>query len=116
MSADNFYIYIITNKNRTTLYIGMTNSLRRRLYEHQNEAKGFAKRYMCRHLVYFEVFPTPVDAILREKEIKKWRREKKVMLINGYNPTWEFKDHLFLQGRHRHFGRREKSVERELSA
>ena len=96
MSSDSFYIYIITNKNRTTLYLGMTNSLRRRLYEHQNKPAGFAKRYMCRHLVYFEVLPTAKDAILREKEIKKWRREKKVDLINGYNPDWEFKDSLFL--------------------
>ena len=74
----------------------MTNNLRRRLLEHQNEPKGFVKQYNCWHLIYFEIFKTPADAILREKEVKKWRREKKEELIAMYNPTWEFQDNLFL--------------------
>jgi len=74
----------------------MTNNLRRRLFEHQNEPKGFARQYACCHLIWFEKFDTASDAIYREKQIKKWRREKKDELISDYNPKWEFKDDLFL--------------------
>ena len=96
MSSDNYYTYILTNKNRTVLYIGMTNSLRRRLSEHKEKPAGFVKRYSCNYLIYFESFARPLDAIHREKEIKKWRREKKEALIATYNPDWEFKDDLFI--------------------
>lgn len=96
MAARQYYTYILTNKNRTVLYIGITNSLQRRLHEHQNEAKGFVKLYGVCHLIYFETFPTPLTAIKREKEIKKWRREKKEALVATTNPNWEFLDHLFV--------------------
>jgi len=96
MSSDSFYVYIITNNKKTVLYCGMTNSLRRRLFEHQNEPKGFARQYNCCHLLYFEKFDTPSEAIFREKQIKKYRREKKDDLINAFNPSWEFLDHLFI--------------------
>ena len=96
MSSDNYYLYIVTNKHKNVLYIGMTNSLRRRLFEHKNEPKGFVKRYNCHFLLYFEIFKTPSEAILREKEIKRWSRIKKDNLIKVYNPDLEFKDDLFL--------------------
>lgn len=96
MSSDYFYTYIITNTKKTVLYVGMTNNLRRRLFEHQNEPRGFAGRYNCCHLIYFEKFQTASEAIYREKQIKKFRREKKEELINEFNPLWEFKDDLFL--------------------
>lgn len=70
--------------------------MRSRLYQHQNEPKGFAGRYNCCHLIYFEKFLTPSEAIYREKQIKKFRREKKEELINAFNPNWDFLDDLFL--------------------
>jgi putative endonuclease len=96
MSSDYFYVYIVTNNKKEVLYTGMTNSLRRRLFEHQNEPTGFARQYNCCHLIYFEKFQSASEAIYREKQIKKFRREKKEELINAFNPLWEFKDHLFL--------------------
>jgi putative endonuclease len=96
MSARSYYVYIITNNKKTVLYCGVTNSLVRRLNEHQNQPKGFARQYNCCHLLYFEKFDSPSKAIFREKQIKKYRREKKDDLINAFNPSWEFLDHLFL--------------------
>jgi len=85
------YIYFLTNKNKTTLYLGVTSNLKKRLSEHQNGIKsGFAKQYNCHYLVYYEQFNSILDAIAREKEIKKWRRAKKNKLINGSNPKWKF--------------------------
>ena len=84
-----FWVYILTNKNRTVLYIGMTNSLSRRVYQHQsNESEGFAAAYQCRRLVYYEQYHDVPDAIARETQLKKWRREKKLALINPMNPQW----------------------------
>ena len=89
----NYFVYITTNKYRTTLYIGFTNNIQRRLSQHyfdsQNEKKSFAGKYSCIYLVYYEIFDYPKLAIAREKELKKWRREKKNKLITGFNPTWE---------------------------
>ncbi len=86
-----YYPYIITNKNKTTLYVGMTNNLLRRLKEHQNGVnKGFSKRYNCCYLVYYERFNKVTLAIAREKENKNWRREKKNALISQFNPEWMF--------------------------
>ncbi|HEY8929935.1 MAG TPA: GIY-YIG nuclease family protein [Mucilaginibacter sp.] len=89
----NFYIYIVTNPDKSVLYVGVTNDLRRRLYEHR-ENKGkpdtFAGKYHCYNLVYFEHFFHIEHAIDREKEIKKWRREKKNKLIESQNPGWRF--------------------------
>ena len=86
-----YYVYILTNKNKTTLYVGVTNNLKRRLQEHRcGLNNGFSKRYNCYHLVYYESFTNISTAIAREKEIKKWRREKKNGLVNGFNPEWRF--------------------------
>ena len=89
----NFYVYIITNPGKTTLYIGVTNDLDRRLFEHKENSgdkKYFAGKYHCYLLVYYEHFSHINHAINREKEIKKWRREKKDALIASTNPEWKF--------------------------
>ncbi len=89
----NFYIYIITNPTKTVLYIGVTNDLRRRLQEHfENKGKPetFAGKNYCYNLLYYEHFNNINFAIEREKEIKKWRREKKEALIASLNPEWKF--------------------------
>ncbi|WP_366939206.1 GIY-YIG nuclease family protein [uncultured Eudoraea sp.] len=89
-----YFVYITTNANRTTIYIGITNNIQRRLSQHyfdsQNSKKSFAGKYNCYYLIYYEGFQDPKSAILREKEIKKWRRKKKENLINAFNPKWEF--------------------------
>ena len=86
----NYYVYILTNKPRGTLYIGMTNNLVRRGYEHRNGlADGFTKKYSLKMLVYFEVFNRVEDAILREKRLKKWNRQWKIDLIEKLNPNWD---------------------------
>ncbi|TMU55007.1 GIY-YIG nuclease family protein [Flagellimonas algicola] len=95
-----YYIYILTNKNKTVLYTGVTNSLTRRLSEHHENIilrkRTFAARYNCRHLLYYEQFSRIIDAIAREKEIKGWLRVKKLKLIKSMNPEMEFMEHLFL--------------------
>ncbi len=84
-----YYVYILTNWNNRVLYVGMTNNLIRRLYEHQNElADGFTKRYHIHKLVYYEVISDAYTAISREKQIKGWKREKKDELIQSKNPKW----------------------------
>ena len=82
-----YYVYIMSNRHRTVLYIGMTNSLERRVQEHQ-EGRGstFTARYQAKELVYYEEYERPQDAIDREKQLKKWRREKKENLICRSNP------------------------------
>ncbi len=88
-----YYVYITTNPGRSTLYIGITNNLQNRLDEHaknRGDSKTFAGRYYCYKLIYYETYKTPLEAIEREKELKKWRREKKEALINSVNPGWEF--------------------------
>lgn len=89
-----YFVYITTNKEKTTLYIGITNNIQKRLAQHyfdsQNLKKSFAGKYNCYHLIYYERFNDINTAILREKEIKKWRREKKENLIRSFNPDWEF--------------------------
>jgi putative endonuclease len=82
-----FYVYIITNKNNTVLYTGITADLKKRVYEHRNKlVEGFSKRYILTKLVYFEVFFDPQNAISREKQIKAGSRDKKIKLIAGMNP------------------------------
>ena len=91
MRDHNYFVYIVTNKNKTVLYIGVTNDLQRRVYEHENGLiPGFTKEYNCHFLIYYEHFQNIDDAIVREKEIKKWRREKKENLISETNPNWNF--------------------------
>ena len=84
-----FYVYLMTSRSRVVLYTGITNSLMRRVWQHQNgEIEGFTKTYKVNRLVYYERFNDPRDAIAREKEIKGWRREKKNALVERMNPTW----------------------------
>jgi putative endonuclease len=89
--SHNYFVYIMTNKHKNVLYIGVTNDIERRIYEHETgEYKGFTKKYNCHYLVYYEHFTFIEHAIEREKEIKKWRREKKDKLIMSFNPEWCF--------------------------
>jgi putative endonuclease len=83
------YVYMMTNQSRFVVYTGMTNSLVRRVWQHQNsEIEGFTKTYKVNRLVYYECFNDPRGAIAREKEIKGWRREKKNALVETKNPRW----------------------------
>ncbi|MDO8443897.1 MAG: GIY-YIG nuclease family protein [bacterium] len=85
-----FYVYILTNVSNNVLYTGVTNNLRRRMYEHKNKLiPGFTSKYNLRKLVYFESFGSINDAIQNEKRIKGWLRSKKVALIDHLNPHWE---------------------------
>ena len=87
----NFFVYILTNKNKNVLYVGITNDLGRRVEEHETGTlKGFTKKHNCHYLVYYEHFTRIEHAIEREKEIKKWRREKKDRLVSDFNPDWRF--------------------------
>ena len=83
-----YYVYILASRSRV-LYVGVTNDLRRRMYEHRATRSGFTARYRVNRLVYFEVTENPVGAIAREKEIKGWRRAKKRALVEATNPRWE---------------------------
>jgi putative endonuclease len=84
-----YYVYILTNKNNTVLYTGITNNLKRRIYEHREKlVEGFTKKYNIKKLVYFEVFRDAENAILREKQIKAGSRARKERLINTLNPDW----------------------------
>tara|TARA_R110002153_G_scaffold166870_1_gene319434 strand:+ start:10976 stop:11266 length:291 start_codon:yes stop_codon:yes gene_type:complete len=83
-------IYILTNDNNSTLYIGVTSNLVQRIYQHKNkQVKGFSFKYNLNKLVYFEQFEDMDSAILREKRLKKWNREWKNRLINELNPSWK---------------------------
>jgi putative endonuclease len=84
-----YYLYILTNKKEGVLYIGATNDLERRIFEHKNKLiKGFSSRYNLDKLVYFETYQFIEDAIKREKNMKKWKREWKINLIVEHNPDW----------------------------
>jgi len=84
-----YYTYILTNKNHTVLYTGVTNDLSRRCHEHKNKlVKGFTEKYNVDELVYFEVFDFIDLAIAREKQLKGYSRAKKEALINNFNPEW----------------------------
>ncbi len=89
----NYFVYITTNPDKSVLYIGVTNDLKRRLFEHQ-ENKGisnaFTSKYYCYNLIYYEHFQQIEHAIEREKQIKKWSRKKKEELIKTLNPNWHF--------------------------
>ena len=90
MLQKRYYIYILSTWNHKVIYVGITNDLRRRLYEHQHElVDGFTKRYHVHKLVYYESTEDPISAITREKEIKGWSRAKKNALIESKNPNWE---------------------------
>jgi putative endonuclease len=84
----NFYVYIMASSSGT-LYIGMTGDLNRRVFEHKNDLiEGFTKKYSCHKLVYYEHFTDVYEAINRERQIKRWRRQKKEFLIRMINPGW----------------------------
>ncbi len=82
-------VYIMASKRNGTLYIGVTNDVVRRVWEHKNNAvDGFTKKYGVHMLVYYELHETMPDAILREKQMKRWNRAWKIELIQGSNPEW----------------------------
>jgi putative endonuclease len=83
----NYFIYILTNKNNSTLYIGITNDLERRMYEHKIKQNSFVGKYKLHKLIYFEQYSNPQDAISREKQLKNWHREWKLNLIKSLNPN-----------------------------
>ena len=91
MAAErNFFVYLLTNWNDKVMYVGVTNNLERRVFEHKNKlVKGFTEKYNVKKLVYFEHTPNVKAALEREKEIKKWRREKKNNLVQTQNPDWK---------------------------
>ena len=94
LGRHNYYVYILTNFQKTTVYVGMTNSVEVRVQQHKADAMGerktFAGRYNCYYVVYMEHFQYVNHAITREKEIKGWSRKKKDALINSVNPEWKF--------------------------
>ena len=84
-----YYVYILANKTNRVIYIGVTNDLKRRCYEHKSEmVEGFTKTYHVHKLVYYEAYKDPSNAIAREKQLKGWRRDKKNFLIEKMNPGW----------------------------
>jgi putative endonuclease len=84
-----YYVYILASRKHGTLYIGVTNDLVRRVYQHKNDVvRGFTSRYGIHLLVWFESYDDILNAITREKELKKWRRDWKVNLIERSNPEW----------------------------
>ena len=86
----NYFVYILASKRNGTLYIGVTNDLVRRVWEHKNnKIEGFTKRYKVHNLVYYEYTDDVRSAIEREKQLKKWKREWKLELIEKENPEWE---------------------------
>ena len=86
-----YWVYILSNNSRSTLYIGVTNDLYRRYMEHKNNrVEGFSNKYKCHSLLYYEYFTDVEEAIAREKELKGWSREKKEKLIKTANPyLWD---------------------------
>jgi putative endonuclease len=88
-SAMAYYVYILASRKDGTIYIGVTNDIVRRVYEHRQKAvPGFTSKYNITQLVWFEIYDDPISAISREKELKKWRRDWKVQLIEKQNPQW----------------------------
>jgi putative endonuclease len=87
--AMTYYVYLLASRKYGTLYIGVTNDLIRRVYEHRSKVvDGFTRRYDVDKLVWFEVYDDILSAIAREKELKKWRRDWKIRLIEEQNPNW----------------------------
>ncbi|MDH2350946.1 GIY-YIG nuclease family protein [Bradyrhizobium sp. SSUT18] len=85
-----YYVYILASRRDGAIYVGVTNDLIRRVYEHQIKAvPGFTAKYNITRLVWFETYDDPVSAISREKELKKWKRAWKIQLIEKDNPKWD---------------------------
>jgi len=90
MNKNSYCVYILSSQRNGTLYIGVTNNLARRVWEHKNQkVDGFTKRYEVHHLVYYEIHESPESAITREKQIKKWNRLWKIRIIEEKNPEWK---------------------------
>ena len=90
MQEQVYFVYILTNRSNNVLYTGVTNNLGRRLYEHQNNlTPGFASKYRCHKLIWYETTPDVQTAIAREKQIKGGSRRSKELLISNFNPEWE---------------------------
>jgi putative endonuclease len=84
-----YYVYLLASRKHGTLYLGVTNDLIRRTYEHKSKvARGFTARYDVKKLVWYEAYDDPTNAITREKELKKWCRGWKIRLIEESNPDW----------------------------
>ena len=84
-----YAVYILTNRNNSVMYVGVTSDLKRRLAQHKDKSvPGFTAKYRLDRLVYYELTSDVLSAITREKEIKKWRREKKNRLVDAVNPEW----------------------------
>ena len=90
LGTHNYYVYILTNKSKTVLYIGVTNNLKDRIEYHKTSKSSFTSKYNCFNLIYYERFEDVNISIKREKELKGWKRGKKEVLINGFNPEWKF--------------------------
>ncbi len=94
----NYYVYILTNRNNNVLYIGVTNNLFARSFQHKlkENKSGFTAKYNVNKLVYYEIYGYIQDAIVREKQVKKWKRQWKINLIIKENPEWRdmFEDML----------------------
>ncbi|MBR0952307.1 GIY-YIG nuclease family protein [Bradyrhizobium canariense] len=85
-----YYVYILASRRDGAIYVGVTNALTRRVYEHQIKAvPGFTAKYNITRLVWFKAYDDPVSAIMREKELKKWKRAWKIQLIEKDNPKWD---------------------------
>ncbi len=85
-----YFFYMLASKRNGTLYIGVTNNLLKRVHQHKNDVtEGFTRKYNVHSLVYYEVFNRIQDAITREKQMKKWKRQWKMELIEKSNPNWE---------------------------
>ncbi|OGZ78578.1 MAG: hypothetical protein A2528_01915 [Candidatus Staskawiczbacteria bacterium RIFOXYD2_FULL_37_9] len=96
MTIKIYYVYILASKQNGTLYVGVTDNLQRRIYEHKNNSvKGFTQKYNIHNLVYYEETNDINIAIEREKQIKSWSRNKKLVLIEKDNPTWNDLDEKF---------------------
>jgi len=89
--AENMYVYIIANTTNSVFYTGVTNNLEKRILEHRQkiDPKSFSAKYNCTKLLYYEAGWDPEHAIIREKQIKDYRREKKISLIEQQNPYWK---------------------------
>lgn len=90
IGTHNYYEYILTNRNKTVLYIGVTNNIKDRIDYHKRSKSSFVSKYNCFYLIYFEQFTEVKDAIRREKQLKGWKRIKKEKLINDFNSEWNF--------------------------
>jgi putative endonuclease len=87
---NSYYVYILASRRNGTLYIGVTNDLVRRVYDHKTSAmEGFTEKYVVHTLVYYEPYTDVRDALTREKRLKKWKRQWKINLIESANPDWK---------------------------